>query len=255
MGFDFDIFKKISIVPKREPEEIVSGLGTGTDVEEIYISREPSIEEVLEGKKGTVVEVDEVVNSVVEEEDTVIVQENKDVSVASPADVNYRNYIIEKLCIDPNSHVEIYSPEVLKGKPLDFREIRDTKGLISAKVSKFELDYKMSCMPFSILRINKNVVEIRDYHITTVGNEKFVGSQNRITNQPRVDSYVERWKEKIECAEEIREDLMVDIPFNGSTVRTIAFNQAEIDLLLSLFNQVGAKLVIHGDKIEFVAGI
>lgn len=272
MSFDFGVMNKIKIL-KGGKDDL--DIGDGGTVEEVYVDRQPSISEVLNSSQFVKGEPSEVTsNDQPKQKENVVAeevkpsqtfsdfgqaeeQENTETSTAvtNPCDTDYLSVIRRRLGVDDTEHVEVYVPSILSAKPLDFKEIKDTKGLISAKVSKFELESGLSCMPFSLIGLNKNIVEIKDYHIATVGKEKYVSSSTRISNKQKIAEYTERWKEKIESAEEIEENLMEIVSYNGQQVKTIAFNQAELDHLLSLFNQVNAALVIHGDDVIFMAGV
>ena len=167
---------------------------------------------------------------------------------------SYKTYLSEKLGINPNEF-SVYKNNSLKYDPIDFNEIHDTKGLIKQKVVEFELRSKLSCMPFDLIGLNPNVVQIQDYDIFFVGGKKFVGSSSRINNPTLVGSYESKWKDLIECGDLVKEDLMISASFEGKDIKTIALNKAEIDKLLDRFSGVNARVVFLEDKLLFVAGV
>lgn len=275
MGFNFSKFKNLNVIKgKEEPV--------------LEVSKEENLEDFMRSSKGSpIVKKEEVVPTpVVEPVKTVqtpvvepvtsepivedvkpepIVEDIKPVppvqeeevtrEVVTYANPNYSEYLREKLNISDSEDVDFYRPSILQCKPLDFSEIRDTKGIIKAKVADYELGCRLSCIPFKLIGLSNNIVEIKDYSIFTIAGEKYVSSSSRISNQLRMDEYVDRWKTKINSGEEIRESLIIEEKFEGKIIKTLAFNRKELDDLLSLFSKVNATLVSYTDDIKFVAGV
>lgn len=179
---------------------------------------------------------------------------DEQVSTALVPEDAYKKYISSKLGFN-SEDVILYQPESLLCEAIDFSEIKDSKGLIKNKVIEFELKSKLSCMPFNLIGLNPNVVQIQDYDIFSVNNIKYVSSATRIVNPNTLKEYESKWSSKVECGDKIEEDLMIDVEYEGNTVRTIRFNKYELDFLLSRFSKVEARLVFHKEKLLFVAGI
>lgn len=280
MGFDFSKLKNVNILKNKEVPTIEEEMEPS--IEEIFSIKEEVKEEPINSKEDVKEEeVEEELHSspASEEVDNKIEEKTEEISKTSEdtkedncetninsnqtkgegislyESTDFLGKMKTKLGLEDNTDLNVYRPSVLKDTPLNFKEIRDTKGKIKDKVMEIELRTRLSCIPFSLAGLNPNIVEIKDYVITKVGNEKYISSDSRIVNKDRVTKYQEKWSDMILCAEEIREDLMVEEIVDGEKIRTIAFNKAELDLLLSLFNQVNATLVIYKDKIEFIAGV
>ena len=154
----------------------------------------------------------------------------------------------------PNTY-RVYEPIKMQVDEIDFSEIRDSKGLIKNKVLEMESTLGLSVLPFDILGLHPNVVEIKDYDIISIGNKKYVSSSEGIRSKQVVDFYINKWCDIISCGGKVDESLFVSKDCNGSKIRTLALTKFEMDYVLNVLRQANVKIIITDDDIKLVGGI
>lgn len=138
----------------------------------------------------------------------------------------------------------VYRPSELTASPLEFKNIKDKRGHIKSKLLDFELKTRLTCIPFSLAKIPKGVVEIQDYYIFKVGNEKYASSSVRISDKGKVDMYIDNLKDMIETNGEFAISIMKTFDVDGKTITTMDLNKTDIDYILSVFAEANAYLQI-----------
>lgn len=160
----------------------------------------------------------------------------------------------EKINKQHNTY-RVYEPIKMQVDEIDFSEIRDSKGLIKNKVLEMESTLGLSVLPFDILGLHPNVVEIKDYDIISIGNKKYVSSSEGIRSKQVVDFYINKWCDIISCGGKVDESLFVSKDCNGSKIRTLALTKFEMDYVLNVLRQANVKIIITDDDIKLVGGI
>lgn len=160
----------------------------------------------------------------------------------------------EKINKQPSTY-KVYNPIKMEVDEIDFSEIRDSKGLIKNKVLEMESTLGLSVLPFDILGLHPNVVEIKDYDIISIGNKKYVSSSEGIRSKQVVDFYINKWCDIISCGGRVDESLIVSKDCNGSKIKTLALTKFEMDYVLNVLRQANVKIIITDNDIRMIGGI
>lgn len=168
-----------------------------------------------------------------------------------------KEYVINRLGIDPNFGLEVYQPKMINVEPIEL-QIKDPNGRIGQKLEAIEKETGLSVIPFKLAGLNKFVIQIMGYDIydDSEGN-KYATGTSHIANKMRINDLEKSFSSKLCSGEIVEESVMmdhVDIA-TGEKYRVPSLNRQEMDYILTRFREFGVLGYSTNDETYITMGI
>lgn len=149
-----------------------------------------------------------------------------------------KQHVVDSLNII-GEDIVVYQPPHANVKARDF-EIRDTNGVIAARLEEIEKETGLSVIPFKVAGLTNFVKEILGYSIFEKDGEKFATSNSHIVNQAKLDSVLLEFDNELRQGFVVNKDIMTEYDYKGVTYKLPMFNQYEIGYICATYRNYGA---------------
>lgn len=149
-----------------------------------------------------------------------------------------KQHVVDSLNII-GEEIVVYQPPHANVKARDF-EIRDTNGVIAARLEEIEKETGLSVIPFKVAGLTNFVKEILGYCIFEKDGEKYATSNSHIVNQAKLDSILLEFDNELRQGFVVNKDIMIEYDYKGVVYKLPMFNQYEIGYICATYRNYGA---------------
>lgn len=168
---------------------------------------------------------------------------------------NPKEYLIERLHLNPTEEIDVYIDPALDAEPLDF-SVQDN-GTISTRLEQLEKSTGLSVIPFKLAGLHSKINSIMGYDIFQIDGEYYASSNTHISSMNTVGSYEKKWIEILKSGNSVNESLLVkkDIGGEFGEIETVALNIKEIKHLMGRFRNYNPRPYSTPEDVVFTIGV